>query len=64
MKVIEELASEYPDRFTTGRDRARFLCGLSSPSFVRAKLTRHASFGVCDRVPFADVLDQVGGAAD
>jgi ATP-dependent DNA helicase RecQ len=64
MKMIEELAREYPDRFTTARDRARFLCGLSSPSFVRAKLTRHASFGICNRVPFADVLDQVGGAQD
>lgn len=62
--VIEGLAREYPDRFTTARDRARFLCGLSSPAFVRAKLTRHASFGVCDRVPFADVLQQVGGDED
>jgi ATP-dependent DNA helicase RecQ len=62
--VIEGLAHEYPDRFTTARDRARFLCGLSSPAFVRAKLSRHASFGVCDRVPFADVLRQVGGEED
>ena len=44
MKVINELAREYPDRFATARDRARFLCGLSSPSFVRARLTRHAKF--------------------
>lgn len=64
MTLIDELSSEYPDRFTTARDRARFLCGLSSPGFVRAKLTRHASFGVCDRVPFADVLDQMSGTAD
>ena len=61
MRVIEELQAEYPDRFTTPRDKARFLCGLSSPSLVRARLTRHASFGVCDRVPFADVLAQVPG---
>jgi ATP-dependent DNA helicase RecQ len=61
MRVIEELQAEYPDRFTTPRDKARFLCGLSSPSLVRARLTRHASFGVCDRVPFADVLAQVTG---
>lgn len=60
-RVLDQLAGEYPDRFTTARDRARFLCGLSSPSFVRAKLTRHASFGICHFVPFAEVLQQVGG---
>jgi ATP-dependent DNA helicase RecQ len=60
-RLIDQLSSEFPDRFTTARDRARFLCGLSSPGFVRAKLTRHASFGVCERVPFAQVLEQVAG---
>lgn len=58
-KVIQELSKQYPDQFTSNRDRARFLCGLSSPHFVRAKLSRHASFGVCDQVPFAEVLKQV-----
>lgn len=57
--VIEELTKEYPDRFTTARDKARFLCGLSSPGLVRARLTRHASFGVCQRIPFASVLEQL-----
>lgn len=59
LRVIKELAAEYPDRLSSPRDKARFLCGLSSPSMTRARLTRHASFGVCHRVPFADVLAQV-----
>jgi ATP-dependent DNA helicase RecQ len=63
-RVMEELSRKYPDRFTTARERARFLCGLSSPGLVRARLTRHASYGVCAMVPFADVLRQVGGTAD
>ena len=63
-RVIEDLTKEFPDRFITARDRARFLCGLSSPGLVRARLTRHASFGVCARVPFTDVLAQVGGTQD
>lgn len=63
-KVIDSLTQEFPDRFTTARDRARFICGLSSPSFIRSKLNRHASFGVCDRIPFAEVLKQVGGTQD
>ncbi len=58
-KMMDEVAREYPDRFTTARDKARFLCGLSSPGMVRARLTRHASFGVCERVPFASVLEQL-----
>ncbi len=61
LKLIDELVSQYPDRFTTVRDKARFLCGLSSPAFVRAKLTRHPGFGVCDRVPFRDVFHELGG---
>jgi ATP-dependent DNA helicase RecQ len=63
-RAIDELARQYPDRFITARDRARFLCGLSSPGLVRARLTRHASFGVCDKVPFTNVLSQVGGTTD
>ncbi|MCG8650070.1 MAG: RecQ family zinc-binding domain-containing protein, partial [Pirellulales bacterium] len=59
-KALEELAKEFPDRFTTVRDRARFLCGLSSPHFVRSRLTRNPHFGICQRIPFADVLEQLG----
>ncbi|MEO1524872.1 MAG: ATP-dependent DNA helicase RecQ [Planctomycetota bacterium] len=58
-RSLEEVCGEYPDHFTTSRDRARFLCGLSSPRFVRARLTRQDSFGVCQHVPFADVVRQV-----
>ncbi len=59
LTTIAQLAAEYPDRFTSPRDRARFLCGLSSPSLVRARLTRNPSFGVCQNIPFAEVLQQL-----
>ena len=58
-KVISEIAHEYPDHFTTPRDKARFLCGLSSPAFVRARLTRNPSFGICQSMPFVDVLTEM-----
>jgi ATP-dependent DNA helicase RecQ len=58
-RIIDEVAKEYPDHFNSARDKARFLCGLSSPRFIRAKLTRHTGYGICDRVPFADVLAQL-----
>jgi ATP-dependent DNA helicase RecQ len=56
---IDRLAHEYPDHFVTARDRARFLCGLSTPRLVRAKLTRDPNFGICETVPFANVLAEV-----
>ncbi len=56
LKAVQDVAKQYPDHFTSPRDQARFLCGLSSPHFVRARLTRNANFGICDRVPFAQVL--------
>jgi ATP-dependent DNA helicase RecQ len=59
LKLLEEVSSEYPDRFVHPRDQARFLCGLTSPGFTRARLSRHPSFGICDRIPFSDVLEQV-----
>ncbi len=46
--------------FNSSRERARFLCGLSSPRMIRARLSRHPSFGVCDPIPFEVVLGQVG----
>ena len=63
-QLIDELAKKYPDRFTTARQRARFLCGLTSPGLTRARLSRHPGFGVCAMVPFAEVVKQVGGTAD
>jgi len=59
IKAIEDLARKYPDHFSSTRDRARFLCGLSSPGFVRGKLTRNPHFGVCDQVPFAFVMKEL-----
>ncbi len=38
------------------RQRARFLCGLSSPRLTAARLTRHPLFGSLEHYPFSDVL--------
>jgi ATP-dependent DNA helicase RecQ len=39
------------------RQRARFLCGMSSPALTRARLSRHPLFGCAEDRPFAVVLD-------
>ncbi|TWT81751.1 ATP-dependent DNA helicase RecQ [Planctomycetes bacterium CA13] len=62
--AIDEMAEKYPEPLATARDRARFLCGLSSPAMVRARMTREPHFGVCNQMPFADVIKEVGGEAD
>lgn len=60
-QAIERLRKAYPDHFSDVRNQARFLCGLSGPAFTRAKLTRDPSFGLCERVPFKKVLEELGG---
>jgi len=40
------------------RQMARFLCGLSSPATLRARLNRDDRFGALADVPFLDVLAQ------
>jgi ATP-dependent DNA helicase RecQ len=54
--VLDELTAEHPTALGTPRQRARFLCGLSSPATAKAKLSRHALFGLLAEQRFADVL--------
>ena len=56
--AIQELQREKHPSLRTGRQLARFLCGLTSPATSRERLTRHQNFGLLDRIPFADVLTQ------
>lgn len=51
-----DLRSQHPTDLSTARQVARFLCGLSSPWFTRAKLSRHHLFGITDDFRFQDVV--------
>jgi ATP-dependent DNA helicase RecQ len=53
---VRALVDAHPEALGLARQRARFLCGLSSPATTRAKLTRHPLFGVLAEHRFADVL--------
>ncbi|MFP4358622.1 MAG: ATP-dependent DNA helicase RecQ [Puniceicoccaceae bacterium] len=64
---FEALVASHPDALGQPRQQARFLCGLNSPA-VSAKrgLRGERFFGLCEKVPFAEVLesrsaDAVGG---
>ena len=54
--AIESIRREHPTALQTPRQLARFLCGLSSPLAVSAKLTRHPLFGLAAETPFRTVL--------
>jgi len=54
---IQELSAEYPSVLGSDRQVARFLCGLSSPSFTRARISKHALFGSLELHRFGAVLD-------
>lgn len=43
---------------STPRRIARFLCGMTSPSFTRSKLTRDPDFGSLAVIPFGEVLEE------
>ncbi len=53
------LRHEYPAQLRNPRSLARFLCGVSSPHQICAKLQRHPLFGVLSHVPFPAVLERV-----
>ena len=58
-RQLEDVVEEYPNEMRFHRDRAKFLCGLSSPQMIRKRLTRHPAFGICNEIAFPDVLHQL-----
>jgi ATP-dependent DNA helicase RecQ len=55
-----ELRKRQPKELGPPRAFARFLCGVSSPWLVKAKLQQHQLFGMLADVPFDDVLRKAG----
>jgi ATP-dependent DNA helicase RecQ len=54
---FEALADQHPAALGLPRQRARFLCGLSSPAVSRARIMRNSLFGVWAERRFHDVLE-------
>jgi ATP-dependent DNA helicase RecQ len=55
--ALSALVEAQPQALAGPRQRARFLCGITSPATSRAKLTRDPLFGVLAERRFADVFD-------
>ncbi len=56
-RAIAGLRAQHPQALGHPRQLARFLCGLASPAVQRARLGKHALFGVVGERRFHDVLD-------
>jgi ATP-dependent DNA helicase RecQ len=56
-EALRAAQAAHPDALGAPRQRARFLCGITSPATARARLTREPLFGVLAHRRFADVLD-------
>jgi ATP-dependent DNA helicase RecQ len=54
--AVLALVDEHPGVLNSPRQIAKFLCGLSSPAFTQAKLTRNALFGRLEEYRFQDVV--------
>ncbi len=61
VSALDALVADHPHALQHPRQRARFLCGLSSPALVKAKLTRHPLFATLENRHFHDVLAWCGG---
>jgi ATP-dependent DNA helicase RecQ len=53
---LARLSAEHPEALGGPRQRARFLCGITSPATTRARLTRDPLFGDLADHRFAEVL--------
>ena len=54
--ALAALAGSQPVALGSARQRARFLCGLTSPATMRSKLTRDPLFGAASDRRFSEVL--------
>ena len=61
--ALAALVGAHPGALGAARQRARFLCGITSPATTRAKLTRDELFGVVAGRRFDDVLEWCADAA-
>jgi ATP-dependent DNA helicase RecQ len=55
---VMSLRGKHAAELRSPRSLARFLCGVSSPHLVRAKLQRDSLFGSLNHVPFPMVLER------
>jgi ATP-dependent DNA helicase RecQ len=56
LRTFAALRQSHPESLGSARQQARFLCGLTGPALIQARLTSNPLFGILQQHPFADVL--------
>jgi ATP-dependent DNA helicase RecQ len=59
IRYLDEAIAKKPDRLQSVRQKARFLCGLSSPGFLVGRVTKLDGYGCCSELPFSFVLNSL-----
>lgn len=60
LEQIEALAQEYPKALASPRQKARFLCGLTSPAITGQRNLRGSKlFGCCDNISFQALMQRL-----
>ncbi len=59
MRYLQEAIAKKPDRLQSVRQKARFLCGLSSPGFLVGRVTKLDGYGCCSELPFSFVFNSL-----
>lgn len=58
LSAFDSLVASHQDALGQPRQQARFLCGITSPAVsARRGLRNNPVFGLCEKVPFAEVLE-------
>jgi ATP-dependent DNA helicase RecQ len=55
-EIVRRIRAENHPSLTHPRQLARFLCGITSPAAIRARLNRHPDFGALGAFPFQKVM--------
>ena len=55
-EIARRIRAENHPPLTHPRQLARFLCGITSPAAIRARLNRHPDFGALGEFPFQKVM--------
>ena len=58
-ETVLRLQTENHAALAHPRQLTRFLCGITSPAALRARLTRHPDFGALGEIPFRTILEMI-----
>lgn len=56
LTALRRVLTDHPELLSTVEQQSRWLCGMTSPKLMRARLTQHPLYGCCAAIPLPHVL--------